>query len=513
PTSSRRLGRSGAGGGAGAEPVEVLASQGEAAAADAAMDDALEAASVADLVGPDGHGDRSASGFSREKIRSAIAAARAEAGGDRRSDSGGVSKKKWQRLRARAPAASPRRKDTFEIMAVNGSGWGPLAQLWQEEEAGAGFVESHRAGAWLAQETRAGVKAGGARAASGGVGVAVHAARGPASAGTAGGNRVTFSDGRGIVAVAGTVRRGGLALGSICLADDTAGVASQWALVEIGDALVSQGRPRVLGGGFNAAPDALKAKAGWWQEAAQGAIAQSDEGETCFPARRDAIAGDEALQAEASESEDTRYTRALIPDRAAALPPPLETEEARWSSGHGCAALARASSAMRGAAGSGPRRSARRLGASAGDVLAAARALRWGLLGADGVFEIRTDCELLVAGFAAGKAWRCARGRPRLEVRREFWQAVGGFGGRQHARATKGNRAADGFAKKGAWPRRARGAAAGRVELADAVAAATARLFGEALQLGSAALARPTARARARRNPLAAGADAGGGAP
>ena len=151
-------------------------------------------------------------------------------------------------------------------------------------------MESHRADAWLVQEThlqareisaqeawcrRAGVKAvlapgaagsggaGGARAASGGVGVAVHTTRGLANASTAGGGRVTCSDGRGIVAVTDAVRCGGIALGSIYLANDAVGEASQRALVEIGDVLVTQGRPRVLGGDFNAAPDVLKAKAGW----------------------------------------------------------------------------------------------------------------------------------------------------------------------------------------------------------------------------------------------------------
>ncbi|CAK0832205.1 unnamed protein product, partial [Prorocentrum cordatum] len=328
---------SGAGGGTSAEPVEVLASQGETDAADAAMDDALESALAAGLAGPDGDGDRSASGFSREKIRSAIAAARAKAGGDRRSGSGGVIKTVRNRLRARAPAprradcserpcrprgararhreagprgeggsrpdrpegaaprrparqrrARPRRKDTFEVTTVNGSGRGPPTQLWQEEEAGAGFAESHRAETHLhardisaqeARRRRAVVKAvlapgaagrggaGGARAASGGLGVAAPATRGLANAGTAGGNRVTCSDGRGIVAVTDAVCRGSLALGSTHLASDTAGEASQRTLVEIGDALVSQGRPRVLGCDVNAAPDVFKAKAGWWLEA------------------------------------------------------------------------------------------------------------------------------------------------------------------------------------------------------------------------------------------------------
>ncbi|CAK0899502.1 unnamed protein product, partial [Prorocentrum cordatum] len=170
--------------------------------------------------------------------------------------------------------------DTFEIVAVNGSGWGTIAQLWQEEVAGAGFAESHRADARFVQEThlhardisaqearcrRAAVKAalapgaagsggaGGARAASGGPGVAAPAARGLANASAAGGGRVTCSDGRGVVAVTGA------------------------------------GGPRVIGGDFDAAPDVFKAKAGWWLEAAQGAIAQSAEGETCFQRPRCAV--------------------------------------------------------------------------------------------------------------------------------------------------------------------------------------------------------------------------------
>ncbi|CAK0852747.1 unnamed protein product, partial [Prorocentrum cordatum] len=273
-----------------AGPAGALASQDKAVAADAAMDDALESALAADLAGPDDGGDRSASGFSRKKIRSAIAAARARAGGGRRSGTGGVIEKKRQR-----------HKHTFEITAVNGPGRGPLAQPWQEEEAGAGFVESHRADAWLAPEThlhargisaqearrrRAGVKAvlapgaagsggaGGARAASGSAGVAAPATRGLANASTAGGSRVTCSDGRGIVAVTDAVCRGGLAFDSIYLADD----------IDIGDVLVSPGRPRAPGGDSNVAPDVFKAKAGWWLEAARGVIAQSAEGETWFQA-------------------------------------------------------------------------------------------------------------------------------------------------------------------------------------------------------------------------------------
>jgi hypothetical protein len=62
------------------------------------------------------------------------------------------------------------------------------------------------------------------------------------------------------------------------------GDVSQRAHIEIGDALVSQGRPWVLGGDFNAAPDVLREKAGWWLEAVQGVIVQSTEGETCFQA-------------------------------------------------------------------------------------------------------------------------------------------------------------------------------------------------------------------------------------
>ncbi|CAK0899751.1 unnamed protein product [Prorocentrum cordatum] len=286
-----------AGGGASAEPFEVLASQEEADAADAAMHDALESALAADLVGPGGDCDRPPSGLSREKIRGVIAAARTKAADRRSGGSGGVIKKK--------------REDTFEIMTANGSGRGAITQLWQEEVAGAGFVESRRADAWLIQEAhlhagdintqeawcrRAEVKAalapgaassggaGGARAASGGVGVAVPAARGLVNAGAAGGGRVTCSDGRGIVAVTDAVRRGGIAPGSIYLANDAVGEASQRPLVEIGDALVSLGRPWVIGGGFNAAPDVFKAKAGWWLEAVQGVIVQSTEGETCFQA-------------------------------------------------------------------------------------------------------------------------------------------------------------------------------------------------------------------------------------
>ena len=95
---------------------------------------------------------------------------------------------------------------------------------------------------------------------------------------------MTCGHGRGVVAVAGAVRRGGIALGSIYLANDSVGEASQRALVEIGDALVAQGRPWVLGGDFNAASDELRANAGWWLEAVQGVIAQSAEGET--PASR-----------------------------------------------------------------------------------------------------------------------------------------------------------------------------------------------------------------------------------
>ena len=95
---------------------------------------------------------------------------------------------------------------------------------------------------------------------------------------------MTCSHGRGVVAAADAVRRGGIALGSIYLANDSVGEASQRALVEIGDALVAQGRPRVHGGDFNAAPRELRAKAGRWLEAVQGVIAQSAGGETCFQA-------------------------------------------------------------------------------------------------------------------------------------------------------------------------------------------------------------------------------------
>ncbi|CAK0860106.1 unnamed protein product, partial [Prorocentrum cordatum] len=226
--------------------------------------------------------------------------------------------------------------------------------------------------------------------------------------------------------------------------------------------------------------------------------------------RRDASAGDEVLQAFAdvaaeSDSENPRYSRAFIPHQAAALPPPLAaTGEVRWSSGHGYAALAGASilcadgSAMRGKAGSPEVRAGRGppalqtrgaprgawgcvpahlpQDANTGVILAAARALRWGLPGADGILELRTDCKLLVTGFAAGRV----KGRAAARSVRDGYVTWGDY---------EGNRAEDRFAKKSAELHLAREAAAGRVELADAIAAATARWLGEALQLGSAALA------------------------
>ncbi|CAK0788792.1 unnamed protein product [Prorocentrum cordatum] len=209
--------------------------------------------------------------------------------------------------------------------------------------------------------------------------------------------------------------------------------------------------------------------------------------------RRDAIAGGDALQAFA--------------DVAA-------TEEARWSSSDGDAALAGASalytdgSTMRGKAGSAEVRAGWGLaaaqargaargawgrvparvpqGANAGELLAAARAPRWGMPGADGTLEIG------------------------LEVWREFWLAVECFGGRQCARVAEvkgraalrlvrdgvavlgdreGKRAADRFAKKGAELHPACEAAARRIELADAIATAATSWLREALQLGSDALA------------------------
>ncbi|CAK0841769.1 unnamed protein product [Prorocentrum cordatum] len=108
-----------------------------------------------------------------------------------------------------------------------------------------------------------------------------------------------------------------------------------------------------------------------------------------------------------------------------------------------------------------------------------------GAAGAGGTLEIRTDCKLLVTGFAAGKARRCARGRSRIEVRRDFWQAAGSFGGQQSARVTEvkghaalrsvhdgharmGDRARDSFAKKGVKLHPMGEAAMERIEMADA---------------------------------------------
>ncbi|CAK0800778.1 unnamed protein product [Prorocentrum cordatum] len=250
----------------------------------------------------------------------------------------------------------------------------------------------------------------------------------------------------------------------------------------------------------------LAAKAGPEQRARWSSANNAALGAALAAERRDAIAGDEVPQAFAdvaaeSDSEDARYSRALIPDLAAALPPPLTTKEVQWSSGHGYAALAGASilctdgSAMRGKAGSPEVRAG------------------WGLTalqtrGADGILDLRTDRKLLVTGFAAGRAWCCAWDHPYLEVRREFWQAVDDFGGQLSVRVSKmkghatarsvrdghttmddyeGNRAADGFAKTGAELHPTCEAAARRIKLADAIAVATVRWLGEALQMGSAA--------------------------
>ncbi|CAK0800779.1 unnamed protein product [Prorocentrum cordatum] len=200
-----------------AERAARGAERAKAESAGTAMGDASGSTLAADLVGPGGDGGRSASSLSREGNRVVATAARAAAGGERRGGSGGVAKK----------------KDNFEAVTANGSGWAPPTQLRQEEPAGAGLAESHRADAWLIQETH------------------LHA--------------------RDISVQEAWCRRAGVkavlapgAAGSgdaIYLANDTVGDVSQRAHIEIGDALVSQGRPRVLGGDFNAAADSLRDKA------------------------------------------------------------------------------------------------------------------------------------------------------------------------------------------------------------------------------------------------------------
>ncbi|CAK0814908.1 unnamed protein product [Prorocentrum cordatum] len=258
--------------------------------------------------------------------------------------------------------------------------------------------------------------------------------------------------------------------------------------------------------------------------------------------RRDAIAGDAAMQAFADwqwSPTARTYSRALIPDPTDDLPPPLETEEARWSRGFcytalaGAGALCADGSDLRGKAESPEVRASwgpaapRDRGAAHGACRGCARAHLPQNARAGGILaplparggrrRPRYQGEQLLR-----RGPGMALHRPRMEAWREFWQAVGDIGGPQCARVAKRqpqnyevNRAAAGLAKRDAALHPANTAeAASRASLVDEIAAATARRPGGALQLVNAAFtaadgadastAEPT-------TPPAAGAAAGGG--